>query len=180
MIKVKSNDVITLIDILKDNDGRNIGKIRRNLSTQALKIFSSKKFPGLISQKIEEEIFITSALILFPDSPHKMWKLGELLARKNMNTIYRLFMRLSSPSYGIKKAPIIWDKFYRSGKLKVVNTGKKSANMIVTGFPQMRPYQIDLTCGYICVILELAGAKNIKVNVDSSDSNAWKWDIYWN
>ncbi|MBN1622065.1 MAG: hypothetical protein JW871_05695 [Endomicrobiales bacterium] len=177
MNKVKSTNTVILRKVCKDK--KLLERVKSRLSAKALKIFNKPKMDILIPQHIEEEILLAGALILFPNSGQKIWDLGQLLAEKSMNTIYRLFLKVSSPTTAIKRADQMWHAFFNKGKLFFVNQTDKSATMVVAGFPELKPYQIELTNGYMVVILEYAGAKNVAVKFNPSDPNSWKWHVKW-
>jgi hypothetical protein len=95
--------------------------------------------------------------------PDILEQFGRFGAESDLGTITRAFLKLASPSYAIEKIGEYWSRFHDYGNWKVVRNSDRE----VTGTLTDTPFDDELfcreLCGYMQRLLELVGAKNIKI-----------------
>jgi len=55
----------------------------------------------------------------------------------------------------------------------------KSGDLVALGLPDLTPVQRQYINGYFVGVLELTGAKQIKVTRHDADPQAWRWSLSW-
>lgn len=125
--------------------------------------------------------------IIFPEKSlaQGLWQLGYENAQNDMKGIYRAFLKIATlgreETYSvemlIRQAAVIWKTYHAQGEASVRRLGAKQFMFIVENYPGIpKSFREDLT-GYIAGLLNLTGAKKVKVVQDDVDPNAWKWLI---
>lgn len=117
--------------------------------------------------------------VLFPDKSldQGLRQLGYQNAKNDMKGIYRVLLKIASVETVIKNAAVIWKTYHDEGQAFVRRLKANQYDFIVEKYPEITKCFRNITDGYITGLLELTGAKNIKVIRDDADPNAWKWLI---
>lgn len=90
-------------------------------------------------------------------------EIGRYAASANMPTVYRLFYRLGSPEYVLKKAAALWQAHYDAGRAELREGGPGRAELVVTGVQTPHPALCRSVEGFMERAIELTGAKDVKV-----------------
>jgi len=179
MNKVKATNTLTLKKLLGSKHPELEAKLKAELSPACLNIYAYSTVSTWITDVEEQEILAIGARLLFPHLPTAMVQLGRMLALETMSGIYRVFFRIPSVSFVMKRTANMWRMFNAAGNARTDDLGPGRAVMTVTDAMDFEPYQCDLVTGYIQAVLELAGAKGINVTFDGSNPTAWRWEIAW-
>ena len=84
-------------------------------------------------------------------------------AEQDMRGIYKLLLKLTSPTAVWKRFGSIYSQFYDFGRLTFDQAGKDSVDSCVHGMPaELAEWWMQATEAYMTVILQAAGAKNVK------------------
>lgn len=84
-------------------------------------------------------------------------------AEQDMRGIYKLLLKLTSPTAVWKRFGSIYSQFYDFGRLTFDQAGKDSVDSCVHGMPaELAEWWIQATDSYMTVVLQAAGAKNVK------------------
>lgn len=105
-------------------------------------------------------------------------KMYEYIADRSLNGIYKMFFRLSSPSFAIKNYPKLWSHFFNAGKVSVLSVESKRAVIEFT-VPEIFVDWLDDACyGYSKKAIELGGGKDLKLyRVKKVDSGVGQWAL---
>ena len=124
-------------------------------------IFSSEWYP------LKVYIDINKAIInKYGDGNHKIiYEIAKEGAMKNMNSVYKIFMKIASPAYVTKKAAAIYSQFYTFGKMKVHTSEPNRAVLHLEGVPN-EPIFFERISGYMSGVLELTKVKNVKLTYE--------------
>lgn len=60
-----------------------------------------------------------------------MQDLGKYVVDDGVNTLYRAFFAIASPSFVLKGSALLWGLFFRGNKLKVIDRGRKFAHVAI-------------------------------------------------
>lgn len=120
-----------------------------------------------------------SAAVLFPDKPLEegLWQLGYQNAQHDMRGIYKVLLRVATVEMVVKNAAVVWKTYHDQGKAYVRTLSNKEFVFIVENYPDIPKNFNEVMNGYITGLLDLTGAKNVKVVRDDSNPDAWKWNI---
>jgi hypothetical protein len=90
-----------------------------------------------------------------------IWQMYEFIADRSLNQLYKVFFRLSKPSFVIGNYPRLWEKFFTAGEVSVPSAGRGSAelNFVLPGiFLDWLP---PACRGFSNKAITMAGGKNL-------------------
>lgn len=82
-------------------------------------------------------------------------------ARVSLGGIYKLFIRLTNPEVVINAFPILWPRYYDTGKVKVLKVENHHAEIRISDFPDFPLHHEEEIHGFCGEALMMAGAKNV-------------------
>ncbi len=83
-------------------------------------------------------------------------------AKKNMKSIYRIFIKVATPEYVVKKAAAIYSQLYNFGEMKVVKQNKGDFILEIQNINNF-PILFERMSGYIMGIVEMTSARNPRI-----------------
>ena len=83
-------------------------------------------------------------------------------ARKDMHGVYRMFMRVATPGFLLRRAPLMWKLMINRGELRVVHHTARSVDLEITDIDAMPPHHELDELPFIEEIARMAGAKNVR------------------
>ena len=96
----------------------------------------------------------------------------------------KVFMKLGSPEYIIKKSPLVWRSYYNEGTMIVENASAVSVTLAVTGARFPHPAICGRITGWMERTLEISGAKrpgveHTECTLRGDAREAWQghWDL---
>ena len=108
--------------------------------------------------------------------------LGRYSGEQGLKGIYRLAIKVGSPSWVVGRLSIVFGSYFRPGEAFLVVNEPKHIIAELRDFPDRSGIMEHVFCGFIEVALELSGAKDVQVNVVKSlvDSpNAAQVEMRW-
>jgi hypothetical protein len=103
---------------------------------------------------------------LFKRDESRMFEVGRQVLKRDLKTIYRVFIRIASPGYVAARAARIYDTYARdSGRMSVPVEQPQHIEVLVEGhpFPSL-PFWAFMR-GSVAGVLELTGVKNLQVTL---------------
>ena len=83
------------------------------------------------------------------------------IADRSLNTIYKAFFQLTSPTFVLKNFPRLWDRFFTVGEVEVAILGEKQAQLTFT-LPEIFLDWLPAAClGYSRKAVEMAGGNHL-------------------
>ncbi len=101
------------------------------------------------------------------------------MAGKQFTGIYKFFLRIPSIGFIIKNASATFNTLMDKGTVRVDIITSNSRMLVISDLPELTAVQREYICGVISCLLELAGAKTVKMDKVESTPNEWKWKISW-
>jgi hypothetical protein len=92
-------------------------------------------------------------------------ELGRYSAQKTLRGIYKLFVKIGSPEFYLKRISVIWKQIFDFGETKAVISKAKRCEVIVTGTGDIPDEFTHALYGWMIGTLEISGAKNVKVEI---------------
>jgi predicted hydrocarbon binding protein len=92
-----------------------------------------------------------------------MSELGRFCAERDLTTVHRLFLRMASPSFLFSKYGAFWRRYQDSGEWSVVKEGERRVRGSLVGWGSVSESTCVRLAAYIERMLELCGAKGIRV-----------------
>ncbi len=93
--------------------------------------------------------------------------MGAYGARVNLPTLYRIFFRVGSLPFVLKRAARMWDVHYSTGRLSVTD-GKGWARLMVEGFAEPHPALWESVAGWAEATGRLTGVKDAHATLEKS------------
>ena len=97
---------------------------------------------------------------------------------RNLRTLWRLLLRLTSDEAVISRAPVLFKKGYRQGTLEVEKIAEGRARLRVSGWPNMPAIALRGLCVGIETILMLVGRRDVRVKSEASAGGA-RLEVSW-
>lgn len=111
----------------------------------------------------------------------KILEFGRFSAEHAVTGIYRIFFRLGSPEFTFKLASNVWNQYFVNGQLRSGLVGPKHIKLEMVNVEVVsREHQLSVH-GWCERLLELTGAKNIKIDTKSYPSGpvSFEYHVRW-
>jgi uncharacterized protein (TIGR02265 family) len=178
MANVKATDTVIIREMFKGKEN-DLQTMTSSLKPEILKTFQTAMSVSWIPLEFESEIIQAAARLLCPKDPRPIFKLGHTVAGKQFTGVYKFFLRIPSVSFIVKNASASFNTMNDKGSARVDDVSSKGGTLVISDLPEMSIVQREYICGVVTCVLELAGAKNIKVEKIETNPNEWKWKITW-
>ena len=141
-----------------------------SLSPEAYDVYKTSVFPSLWYPMKEILIEPTKNIcdLFYNGSLNGAWESGRFSAEYGLKGIYKMFVKLSSPEFLIKKASVILPTYYRPSAMKVIENTKGYAMVRVTEFLEMEKVIEHRMGGWMERALEICGCQEVKMEITKS------------
>jgi hypothetical protein len=109
--------------------------------------------------------------------------LGRFVMDDGVNSLYKAFFRIASPSFVLRGSALLWGMFFKGSKLKVENRGKRFVTTAIHGAPFCQPSLCSSIGGGMLSALEHAGATNVRLETHqcrSTGGDRCSFSFQWN
>lgn len=96
------------------------------------------------------------------------WELGRFSADFSLRGLFRIFVRLGSPGFIIKRASHVFSTYYTNAVLRVHESGPRHVTVYLLEFPEPNHLVERRIGGYMERAAEISGARDVKSTVVSS------------
>ena len=96
------------------------------------------------------------------------FELGRYSAEQGLKGVYKLFVKLGSPSFIISRGSQILPTYYKGSALQIVEETKNSVVLHITCFPGINRITELRIAGWMERALSMSGGKNIKIDITRS------------
>jgi hypothetical protein len=179
MAKVKGSGITNLRIIFKEREEFLEQKFLIRLPDKLALQYRGTLPSNWINVETSALIYHVAAPILFPNDPYPIRKLGQAIAKKVYSGVYKLFVRIPSRAFIVKRAAQIWTTHFDTGKGTMLDIKSNSMDFVISDFPEMPVELRELSCGHLAILLNYTGAKNIQVDLNEEDPNAWLFKLTW-
>ncbi len=93
---------------------------------------------------------------------------GVFSADYSLKGIYKVFVKIGSPSFIIKKAGRILPTYYNPSEMELVKLESDHADLRISEFENWNPYIAERIRGWITRAIEISGGKSVDVQVMES------------
>lgn len=102
------------------------------------------------------------------DTKKGAWELGRYSAEIALSGVYKVFVKMSSPSFIINRATRIFSTYYHPATMIVPEKSDKSIVVHITEFETPHSTVENRIAGWVERALELSGCKEIKFTISKS------------
>ncbi|MBN1850367.1 MAG: hypothetical protein JW932_17485 [Deltaproteobacteria bacterium] len=96
------------------------------------------------------------------------WENGRVSAERGLKGVYKMFIKIGSAQFLIKKASTILPTYYDPSHIDIIQLGDKDAILHITQFEDADLIIDNRIGGWVERALEISGCKNVKVNIPKS------------
>jgi hypothetical protein len=155
-------------------------QISRSLSSTDYEVFRSALPMSWIPLEMALRIYEAAGQILFAREPDALFEIGRGMAKANITTIYKAFIRIATIPYVMSQVARLWRTYHDTGEASAERGSvAKEVFFVVRDYPGLSAQMRKLLRGYVTGVTELVGLRNVAVELDESDPSAWKWRITW-
>ena len=90
--------------------------------------------------------------------------LGAEVARTDLKSVYKIFYRIASPNFVVSKATQVWDRYYDSGELIVLQNDPGKVRIELRSFATPHRAHCESVLGWMRETLHMSGAAGCKVS----------------
>lgn len=90
-------------------------------------------------------------------------KMYEYIADQSLSTVHKFFFRLADPAFVIKRYPLLWSRFFNSGKVSVRNASKTGAELVFELPNIFRDWLYPACLGYSTKAVQVSGGSDLRL-----------------
>ena len=111
-------------------------------------------------EQVSRMVKLAAELLLIND-PEGLEKLGQIQARRDLSTVYKLFVAVSSVSFVVKQAGKMWNTYHQKGSVQVQKDPDRNRILFVVEDYEDMPMEFaKLLTGWILGLAEMTGIRN--------------------
>ncbi len=179
MPNTKGTDVLALRKMLQERGPQAEQEFLQRLNPELQNLYRSIMATTWSPVEQQTALYEAAAEVLFPGEAEPLRQLGRALAKRSFTGIYRIFLRLPTMQFIMNRTAEVWLTYYNAGEAVVENFVDRHGDFVVRRFPELPRKMREVICGHLSVILELTGAKNVRVTIVDRDPQAWRWQLTW-
>jgi hypothetical protein len=127
---------------------------------------------SLINSWVEVDAHVRLLAAIVNELNHEedkiLLEVGEWIAMKQLNSIYRAFLVVVSPEFMLKRSSTIFHTFYDEGAMEVKILAPGKVDCIFRGFTkQQQLIELSIT-GWFTGAAKLSRARNVKLDITTS------------
>jgi hypothetical protein len=107
---------------------------------------------------------------------------GNEIARSDLSTVYKMLLKLGSPSFVIKRSGVVYGAYVRGGAVAAVDVGPKHARTALMEGTLPMYFCAHGVPGWFSAALELSGGKKVDVKETACvhrGSKRCEWSASW-
>jgi len=169
-MEVKGSAIATIQEFVKNKYGGRFQEWLDSLPSESKKIYSGRIIPGLWYSVYDTVVVPTEKMIelFYGGNEQGSWDLGRYNADTNLKGIYKVFVKIATPSFILPKAARIFSTFYKPAKLEAEMFDGNSGVLRILEFPEPN-YLCELgIAGFAERTMEICGCKGLTVNIVKS------------
>ncbi len=172
-MQVKGATIVSTKSFVEKTHEEELIKWLSNLPEQSQTIYTqtiaeSKWYP------LNDAFIIPTRIMLamfYNNDLRGAYELGSFSAEQGLTGIYKVFVKIGSPSFIISRAAKVFSAYYKDSNIKVLSSTKKSVILMIDKFPEYADVVEQRIIGWIDKALVISGCKNVKTQVVHSFLN---------
>lgn len=175
----KGSDILAMRKLLNERNPESEKQMLSRLSSRTTEHYARATANSWMPDECFFEIARETARELYPGHPHSLKQLGSETSQVQFTGIYKVFLKMASIAFIVKRAAQIWKSFNDQGDAVTENMTAHSGDLVIRGLNVMPVEVHEYTHGYICRLLELAGAKNVAIRDVPGTPDVWRMSTSW-
>lgn len=108
--------------------------------------------------------------LFFKGEPRGAREMGKFSAREGLQGVYKVFARIASVEFILKKTPSIFVTYYQPGKMEVLENQERRLVLRMSGVDEPHLLLEERICGWLEGAAEICGEKNCRVAIIKSQA----------
>jgi hypothetical protein len=107
---------------------------------------------------------------------------GKYSAELAVHGVTKIFFKLGSPEFILKRASAVWHQHYTSGLMEPIFGEKKTVTLLVKEFEEDSNELLVTVAGWIKRVMELSGGRNVTIDYKKfpeAAGIAYQYNIKW-
>lgn len=175
-MKIKGASILVVPKhIIKEFGKTEYHKWLNNISQEARDVYSKKIRPidWFDLKKIYLDPVNVMCKMFYKGDYQGAWDVGAMDARNALSGFYRIFIKLGSPEFLIKRSSVVFPTYYQGASMEIIELEKGKSVLRITDFcgesmQEINKYTIK---GWMIAALNISGAKNVNIEVTSFKQN---------
>jgi len=183
-MKVKGSALRSTLNYLREHFTAD--QVRRILERIPAEHRVSAEKPVLISSWYEADLLYALMHAMAAEvtvDPREFYRtLGRQSCDDGLNTVYKIFFKVGTPSFMLKFTIQVWSNYYSEGKMVLVEGGTHSAHLRLEGIRTADEAMCYRVTGWLERALELSGGHGIHMAHETcvrSGGAACEWKAIW-
>jgi hypothetical protein len=125
-------------------------------------------------------IYAAAAELLFPSATNPLKDLGRAMALADLRGIYKILLKAATVPMVVKKTASLWRIYHKRGEARSERgSNKNEIFLVISDYRDLPGEMRETATGYTAGVIELTGARNVKVDLNDEDPERWRWSIRW-
>ena len=180
MPETKGTNIVVLRDLIKERGPESLERFLAKLTPEEVAIFQTAIPSSWVSITGATHLFQAAAEILHPGDPKGIYKLGIAVAHASLAGLYGSILRFTSIAHALSLSSVVWRIYHNHGRGSSLHEkGTRTSVSLVEDYPQIPVPFLQVIAGFIHGVGEVAGGKNLKVEVSTANPNRWEFHARW-
>ncbi len=184
MLKIKGTAIRATINYIKLNlNEEQIRNLKNLLLPDSLNFFEKP----IISNEwynVEPLIDIMDKVpnILKKENKKVWWEMGRHSCEDGLTTVYRVFYKLGSPEFILKRASTVWNNYYSEGIFYIISHSTNLAHVQIREISFPHPCLCTRISGWMERAIEISGGRNVILKhtlCKFQGGNVEEWKANW-
>jgi hypothetical protein len=180
MANFKGTGILVIAKLLKAKDGDAEARFLAELTPAESKIYKACMPITWVPAETAVSLSRKAASILFPKDIHALYRFGYERSLVQISGVYKILFHVLTINTIMGNAAQLWPAQHDKGKAWI-EKGEHGhcAYFCVSGYPDLLPEFRTMIQGFIAAILQSAGQKEVRVELDEKNPDLWKWKGIW-
>ena len=170
-MEVKGTAIASLPEFIRKKFGKDaFAQWLNSISDAARKVYSGPVLIGSWYPVKEIMVEPTKKMcdLFYRGDMRGAWESGRFSAEMGLKGVYKLFVKLGSPEFLVRKASMVFTSYYQPSEMKVVSQEGNKATVHIVKFPEPSSVVEYRIAGWMERALEISGCKTVKIQIGQS------------
>jgi len=181
MANFKGTGILVIPKLLKAKGGGAEERFLAQLTPDELKTYKTCMPITWVPAETAVSLSSKAASVLFSDDPKgHLFRFGYERSLQQISGVYKVLFHVLNINTILANAAQLWPAQHDKGQARIEKgENDKCATFCVTGYPDLLPAFRIMIQGFITAILTAAGLKQVRVELNESNPDEWRWKGFW-
>jgi len=174
--QMKASGIVNTRKLLRELGTAAETAVLEQLAPDDAKIYRETMPINWVPVESVTRILVAAAPVVCAEHPQPIHELGRRLANIELTGLYKVLIRMTTVDFMISQAAKIWGTYHQQGEALALKSSEHEAVFTVKNYPELPERYREMLCGYLQGMVELTGAKLIRVKRDDQPAE-WRWIV---